>query len=105
MGRRVWIFLVGGLWAVLPVAGQEITLSVEQAVRQALARDPTVAAAVFFLYAKLVLQQSPQGFTALAVSIAFFAGVQLIFLGVIGEYIGRICEEVKPRPHHVIKQV
>jgi dolichol-phosphate mannosyltransferase len=65
----------------------------------------SVAAAVFFVYAKLVLQQSPQGFTALAVSIAFFAGVQLIFMGVIGEYVGRIYEEVKRRPQYVVDRV
>jgi len=65
----------------------------------------SIAAAGFFVYAKLLLQRSPQGFTALAVSIAFFAGVQLIFLGVIGEYVGRIYEEVKRRPLYVVDQV
>lgn len=65
----------------------------------------SVAAATFFVYAKLLLQRSPQGFTALAVSIAFFAGVQLIFLGVIGEYVGRIYEEVKRRPLYVVDRV
>jgi dolichol-phosphate mannosyltransferase len=65
----------------------------------------SIAAALFFLYAKLFWRQSPQGFTALAVSIAFFAGVQLIFLGVIGEYVGRIYEEVKRRPLYVVDQV
>lgn len=65
----------------------------------------SIAAASFFVYAKFVLQHSPQGFTALAVSIAFFAGVQLIFLGVIGEYVGRVYEEVKRRPLYVVDRV
>jgi glycosyltransferase involved in cell wall biosynthesis len=49
--------------------------------------------------------ESPTGFTALMVSIAFFAGVQLVFLGVIGEYIGRIYEEVKGRPFFVVNEI
>ena len=62
----------------------------------------------YSVYAKLsfpVESQPPPGFTALIVSIAFFAGVQLVFLGVIGEYIGRIYEEVKGRPFYVVENV
>lgn len=59
----------------------------------------------YSVYAKLVLDESPEGFTALIVAIVFLAGVQLVFLGVIGEYIGRIYEEVKERPHYIVKHV
>jgi dolichol-phosphate mannosyltransferase len=59
----------------------------------------------YAVYAKLVLDQSPQGFTALIVGIVFSLGVQLLFLGVIGEYVGRIYHEVKQRPHYVVRQV
>lgn len=58
----------------------------------------------FWLAAKF-LGYSPQGFTALAASIAFFSGVQLLFIGVIGEYVGRIYEEVKRRPLYVVQRV
>lgn len=38
------------------------------------------------------------GFTALILSVLFFSGVQLMALGILGEYIGRIFDEVKGRP-------
>ena len=45
------------------------------------------------------------GFATLVVSIFFLAGVQLVTIGVIGEYVGRIFEEVKRRPLYVLRQV
>jgi glycosyltransferase involved in cell wall biosynthesis len=56
----------------------------------------------YALYAKLFLHQSPQGFTALLVAVTFLSGIVLFFLGVIGEYVGRIYEENKARPHYVV---
>ena len=44
------------------------------------------------------------GFATIVVAILFLGGVQLIFLGVIGEYLFRIFEEVKRRPNWVIKE-
>jgi glycosyltransferase involved in cell wall biosynthesis len=58
-----------------------------------------------FLVTAKILGYSPQGFTALATSIAFFAGVQLLFLGIIGEYVGRIYTEVKGRPLYVVRTI
>ncbi|KAA5543632.1 glycosyltransferase family 2 protein [Roseiconus nitratireducens] len=57
------------------------------------------------LYGKLVQGDSPQGYTALVITLIFFSGVQLVFLGVIGEYVGRIFEEVKRRPSFIVDQV
>ena len=60
---------------------------------------------IYSLIVKVFFGQSPVGFTALIFAITFLSGVQLLFLGVIGEYIGRIYEEVKQRPHYVVKHV
>ena len=44
------------------------------------------------------------GFPSLIVSITFFAGVQLISLGVLGEYVARLFQEVKQRPLYVVTE-
>jgi polyisoprenyl-phosphate glycosyltransferase len=56
----------------------------------------------YAVYAKMFLHESPQGFTALLVTVTFLAGIVLFFLGIIGEYVGRIYEETKARPQYVI---
>ena len=62
-------------------------------------------AALYALYAKLALHRSPQGFTALILVITFLSGVNLFFLGIVGEYVGRVYEEVKRRPLYVVGRV
>jgi glycosyltransferase involved in cell wall biosynthesis len=57
---------------------------------------------LYAVYARVVLQRSPQGFTALIVVMTFLSGMNLFFLGVIGEYVGRVYEEAKARPLYVI---
>ena len=44
------------------------------------------------------------GWTTIVVSLMLFAGIQMISLGIVGEYIGRVFEEVKARPLYVVKQ-
>ena len=54
--------------------------------------------------AKFLLHQSPQGFTATILVVTFLSGVNLFFLGIVGEYVGRIYEETKARPHYIIRK-
>jgi dolichol-phosphate mannosyltransferase len=49
------------------------------------------------------LEEVP-GWASLIITIIFFGGVQLITVGVLGEYIGNIFDEVKDRPQYIIKK-
>lgn len=61
--------------------------------------------AVYAIVGRFVFDTTPQGFTTLIVAIVFSSGVQLVLLGVVGEYVGRIYEEVKGRPHYVVGKI
>ena len=68
-----------------------------------------IAAAALFtayaVYVRLVVGSAPEGFTASLVVMTFLTGVQLFFLGVIGEYLGRVYGETKKRPAYVIAKI
>lgn len=65
----------------------------------------SILLAVFYTIKKLLYGLNPPGFATLIVSIFLLAGMQLITTGVIGEYVGRIFEEVKRRPLYVVRQI
>lgn len=51
----------------------------------------------------LFFGKTPPGWASLAVIILLFGGIQLVVLGIIGEYIGRIFDEVKNRPGFIVR--
>ncbi len=60
-------------------------------------------AAIYVIVKKLLDVDFPWGFPTLFVAILFFGGMNLIGIGVIGEYVGRIFREVKNRPEFLIE--
>jgi dolichol-phosphate mannosyltransferase len=65
----------------------------------------SLAVALFYVVKKLTLGIGVPGFTTLVVAIFFLAGIQLITIGVIGEYVGRIADEVKQRPLYITRRI
>ena len=62
------------------------------------------ASLVYTVILALLFEQTPSGWASLAVIIMFFGGVQLLVMGIIGEYLGRIFEEVKSRPKYILSE-
>ncbi|MFP4006941.1 MAG: glycosyltransferase family 2 protein [Spirulinaceae cyanobacterium] len=62
--------------------------------------------ACMVLYWRIVAPNSPlTGFATIMIAIFFLGAVQLVSIGILGEYIGRIYEEVKGRPLYVLAEV
>jgi len=62
------------------------------------------AYAIFLAILKLGRGIDVPGYTSLMVVVLFLAGIQLITLGVIGEYLGRVYTEVKHRPLYILRE-
>jgi len=64
----------------------------------------SIVAAVWIIYAAFTWGYSVTGWTSLIFSIFFFSGVILVFMGIIGIYLGRVFQEVKRRPLYVVSE-
>lgn len=58
----------------------------------------------YVIFSKIFFGNPVSGYPSIVSILLFFGGIQLVFLGIIGEYIGRIFIEVKARPHYFIKE-
>ena len=64
-----------------------------------------VAFSLYAIYVRIVVGTAPVGFTASLLITTLLSGVQLLFLGVIGEYLGRIYAETKGRPPYIVAEI
>ncbi|MBI3245234.1 MAG: glycosyltransferase family 2 protein [Deltaproteobacteria bacterium] len=60
--------------------------------------------ALYAIFLRLFTAQTVPGWTSLMVAVLFLGGVQLVALGIIGEYLGRVYEEVKQRPLYLLDE-
>jgi glycosyltransferase involved in cell wall biosynthesis len=68
----------------------------------------TAVLAVIYLmsvFVQWILGYTVEGWATIMVAMLFMGSVQLICLGILGEYLGRVFNEVKPRPMYVIEEV
>lgn len=60
--------------------------------------------ALWIIVSTLIFGIQTPGWATIVTAITFFGGLQLFALGVVGEYIGRVFDEVKHRPHYIIDE-
>ena len=59
---------------------------------------------VYAFFIRLFTDEWVSGWAAVFIAVVFFAGVQLVIVGILGEYLGRIYGEVKRRPLYFVKE-
>jgi len=61
--------------------------------------------AMYAIYIKLFTNKALPGWTSVLVSVLFLGGIQLLSLGIIGEYLDRIYKETKSRPSYILRNI
>ncbi|OLP19738.1 glycosyltransferase [Leptolyngbya sp. 'hensonii'] len=98
--RKSWTLAINGLvsFSIVP-----LKISTYIGLFSALM---AILMAILILYWRIVAPQSSLvGFATIFVAIFFLGAVQLVSIGILGEYIGRIYEEVKGRPLYTLSEI
>jgi dolichol-phosphate mannosyltransferase len=62
--------------------------------------------ALWYLFGKIFgYTNAESGWTSIMIIIIFFGGVQLLTVGVLGQYIGILFDEVKARPEYIVEKI
>ena len=64
----------------------------------------SIAFGVYVLWVKIFTDSALPGWTSLAILLCFLSGMQLLGLGIIGEYIGKMYQEIKSRPKYRVDE-
>lgn len=96
--RKLMAFATDGI-----IAFSSLPLRIWSAVG-AVISGGAILYAIYFALRTLIRGADVPGFPSLIVSITFLSGIQLLSLGVIGEYLSRIYEETKARPLYLIRE-
>ena len=60
--------------------------------------------AVYVLYSRFVLEDYVQGWTSLMLIVLFLGGIQMIAIGIIGEYLARMNQNIRDRPTYIVRE-
>ena len=62
--------------------------------------------ALWYMFGKIFgYTNAESGFTSIMIIVIFFGGIQLLTIGVLGQYIGILFDEVKERPEYIIEEI
>ena len=59
---------------------------------------------VLYMLVRIIMYGNLPGYFTTIAAILLIGGLQLFFMGIVGEYIGRIYYEVKKRPHYIVQK-
>lgn len=93
--------LAFGTNAILSFSSRPLTIAIRLGF---LTIAAGIAGGGYMLYLKLFTNIPIPGVTAILLSIVLFSGVQILLIGVVGEYIARIFEEIKARPLYLVAE-
>lgn len=98
-----------GFWSLFNLAIEGITSFTTAPLRLATVMGVLIATGafcflIFYIMKTLIYGDPVQGFTTLVSIILFLGGIQLLTIGILGEYIGRIFNETKGRPVYLVKE-